>query len=92
MGIGRTRRYSLAGEAGSRFWIEERRYPAIACISRRAVGRPRHDRVRLPRLRRDGEPSVVQVDQEWDYRITVLAPNFVSFTQALRPESEYGQD
>lgn len=38
----------------------------------------------------DGEPRVVHVDQEVGYRITVLAPDFVSFVHALRPESDYG--
>lgn len=33
----------------------------------------------------DGEPRVVHVDQEWDYRLTVLAPYCVSFVEALRP-------
>lgn len=37
----------------------------------------------------EGEPRVVHVEQEVDYRITVLAPDFVSFIQALRPESDY---
>jgi hypothetical protein len=37
----------------------------------------------------DGDPRVVHVDQERDYRITVLAPNFASFIRALRPGSEY---
>jgi hypothetical protein len=29
------------------------------------------------------------VDQEWDYQITVLAPDFGSFVPALRHEGEY---
>jgi len=40
----------------------------------------------------DGEPRVVHVDQEGDYRITILAPDFVGFVQALRPESDDGPD
>jgi hypothetical protein len=36
-----------------------------------------------------GEPRVVHVDQEVGYRTTVLAPDFVSFVQALRPESDF---
>ncbi len=35
-----------------------------------------------------GEPRGVHVDQEWDYRITVLAPDFVSFVQSLLPEND----
>jgi hypothetical protein len=30
----------------------------------------------------------VHVDQEGDYRITVLAPDFTTFVQALRAEEE----
>ncbi|MBQ1026125.1 hypothetical protein [Micromonospora sp. C95] len=35
MGIGRKKPYSLAGEAGSRFWIQEWGYPPIGarCIT-----------------------------------------------------------
>jgi hypothetical protein len=40
----------------------------------------------------DGEPRVVHVDQEADFRITILAPDFVSFVQALRPESDFDCD
>jgi hypothetical protein len=40
----------------------------------------------------DGEPRVVHVDQEVDYRITVLAPDFVTFIQSLRSESDYDYD
>ena len=37
----------------------------------------------------DGEPEVVHVDQERDYRITFLAKNFEEFTRGLVNESVY---
>lgn len=35
-----------------------------------------------------GEPKVVHIDQEWDYRITLLAENFEEFITALKTEEE----
>ena len=93
MGLGREKRYSLAGGAGSRFWFEEWRYPAIGVYFATC---PSAGHGMIAFDYRDcgsnGEPRVVHVDQEWDYRITVLAPNFVAFVQALRPESEYDDE
>jgi hypothetical protein len=37
-----------------------------------------------------GETSVVQVDQEWDYRITFLAETFESFIRGLYSEAAFG--
>src|SRR5450631_1337503 len=36
-----------------------------------------------------GETSVVQVDQEWDYRITFLAETFESFIRGLYSEAAF---
>ncbi|WP_341716484.1 SMI1/KNR4 family protein [Micromonospora sp. FIMYZ51] len=93
MGIGRKRRYSLAGEAGSRFWIEEWGYPAIGVYFATCPSAG-HDMIAFDYRDSgpDGEPRVVHVDHEWDYQVTVLAPNFVSFVQALRPESQYEEE
>jgi hypothetical protein len=93
MGIGRDKRYSLAGEAGSRFWIEEWGYPAIGVYFATCPSAG-HDMIAFDYRDGgpDGEPQVVHVDQEWDYEITVLASNFVSFVQALQPESMYDDE
>lgn len=93
MGIGRAKRCSLAGEVGSRFWIEEWGYPAIGVYFATCPSAG-HDMIAFDYrdCGSDGEPRVVHVDQEWDYRVTVLAPNFVAFVQALRPASEYDND
>ena len=37
----------------------------------------------------NGEPSVVHVDQEWDYRITCLAETFESFIRGLDSETAF---
>ncbi|MFV2108281.1 SMI1/KNR4 family protein [Micromonospora sp. LOL_015] len=93
MGIGRKKRYSLAGEAGSRFWIEEWAYPPIGVYFATCPSAG-HDMIAFDYrdCGPDGEPQVVHVDQEWDYQVTVLAPDFVSFLLVLRPESEYDDE
>ena len=91
--IGRTRPCSLCGEAGSRFWIEEWGYPDIGvyfadcpsaghdmlCLDYRACGP-------------QGEPSVVHIDQESDYRVTWVAPDFESFIRGLEPDEAFDID
>ncbi len=84
--IGFDKNYSLCGPFGSRFWIEEWGYPDIGvyfadcpsgghdmlCLDYRDCGR-------------DGEPRVVHIDQESDYRITHVADNFAAFVEGLEP-------
>ncbi|MEV4500189.1 hypothetical protein AB0J84_31410, partial [Micromonospora arborensis] len=43
-----------------------------------------HDMIALD-YRSPGEPTVVHVDQEWNYQITDLAPNFETFQTGLAP-------
>jgi hypothetical protein len=38
---------------------------------------------------KNGEPEVVHVDQEYDYKITFLAENFESFVKGLVDDSVY---
>lgn len=90
LSIGRDKRYSLAGELGSRFMIEEWGYPDIGvyicdCPS---AG---HDMIALDyrACGPDGEPQVVHVDQEGDYRITVLARDFETFVRGLVCEEAF---
>ena len=89
--IGSSKRCSLGGAAGSAFWIGEWEYPAIGvyfadcpsaghdmlCLDYRACGP-------------DGEPVVVHVDQEWDYRITFVAPTFEAFVRGLEGDEKFG--
>lgn len=90
MGIGRVKAYSLAGSSGSRSLINEWGYPAIGVYFADCPSAG-HDMIAFDYrdCGPDGEPQIVHVDQEDDYRITVLAPDFVSFVQALRSEEDY---
>ena len=38
---------------------------------------------------KDGEPKVVLVEQEWDFEIVELAPDFETFIRSLRHEDEF---
>lgn len=88
--IGRNKDTSLCGECGSGFWLREWGYPDIGvyfadcpsaghdmlCLDYRACGPA-------------GEPTVVHVDQERDYRITVVAPNFEAFIRSLQDSDDF---
>lgn len=85
--IGGDRPCSLLGQFGSAFWVQEWEYPPIGvyfadcpsaghdmlCLDYRACGP-------------NGEPQVVHVDQEWDYRIVVVAESFEAFVRGLEEE------
>ena len=92
-GIGREKSCSLCGELGSQFMIDEWEYPAIgvAICDCPSAG---HDMIFLDY--RDcgpqGEPAVVHVDQENDYKITHLADSFEEFIRGLEHESLYDPD
>lgn len=92
-GIGRTKRYSLCGEAGTRFWIDRWQYPAIGLVIATCPSAG-HDLIMLDYRTSgpSGEPQVVHVDQERDYRITPLAKDFETFVRGLVDSSEYEED
>jgi hypothetical protein len=91
--IGREKSYSLCGGLGSQFWIDEWGYPAIGvyfadcpsaghdmlCLDYRGCGPT-------------GEPRVVHVDQEWDYKITFVAENFESFIRNLEGDEAFEEE
>jgi hypothetical protein len=90
LGIGREKTYSLCGDLGSQFMMEEWGYPDIGvyicdCPS---AG---HDMVCLDYRKngKNGEPEVVHVDQEDDYKITFLAENFEIFIRGLVNDEYY---
>jgi hypothetical protein len=88
--IGDAKPYSLCGEMGSQFWMEEWGYPPIGvyfadcpsaghdtlCFDYRECGP-------------EGEPTVVHVDQECDYKITFVAPNFEAFIRGLQDDEAF---
>ncbi|KAJ6236210.1 hypothetical protein M0813_28132 [Anaeramoeba flamelloides] len=89
-GIGFEKTYSLCGRMGSQFWIEEWRYPAIGiylcdCPS------GGHDMVCLDysKCGKNGEPEVVHIDQEHNYKKTFVAANFEEFVKGLKDEEEF---
>ncbi|WP_440115846.1 SMI1/KNR4 family protein [Paenibacillus sp. QZ-Y1] len=90
MGIGRDKIYSLGGELGSRFMIEDWGYPDLGIVICDCPSAG-HDVVMLDYrfCGSEGEPSVVHVDQENDYEITYLAPNFEAFVRGLVDEDTF---
>ncbi|MBB6571430.1 SMI1/KNR4 family protein [Kribbella sandramycini] len=85
--IGRTADESLCGTFGSTFWVTEWGYPDIGVYFADCPSAG-HDMIALD-YRSPGEPSVVHVDQEFDYRITRLAPSFAAFITGLVHSSVY---
>ncbi|GAA0960999.1 hypothetical protein GCM10009554_76770 [Kribbella koreensis] len=88
--IGRTAPFSLCGQLNSAFWVEEWGYPDIGIYFADCPSAG-HDMLALD-YRTPGEPSVVHVDQERDYNITLLAPNFATFLAGLVDDSTYETD
>jgi SMI1-KNR4 cell-wall len=91
--IGREKRCALCGACGSRFWGNEGGYPPIGIYFADCPSAG-HDMLCLDY--RDcgpaGEPTVVHVDQEWDYKIVVVAKNFEQFIRGLEDESAFDVD
>jgi hypothetical protein len=88
--IGEERPCSLCGDCGSKFWPAEWGYPDIGVdfADCPAAG---HDMFCLDYRHCGpmGEPTVVHVDQERDYKITVVSPTFESFIRGLQGEQEF---
>lgn len=90
LSIGRDKTYSLGGNLGSRFMIEEWGYPdlGIYICDCPSAG---HDMIALDyrACGPEGEPQVVHIDQEGDYHITFLAKDFESFVRGLVDEEAF---
>jgi hypothetical protein len=90
LGIGREKTYSLCGEASSQFMIDEWGYPDIGIYFADCPSAG-HDMICLDYRKsgKTGEPQVVHVDQESDYKITFLALNFEEFVKGLVDDSVF---
>jgi hypothetical protein len=88
--IGSTKSHSLCGGFGSRFWIDEWGYPPIGVYFADCPSAG-HDMVCLDyrKCGPTGEPQVVHVDQEFDYKITFVAQDFESFIRGLEGDEAF---
>lgn len=84
LSIGREKSYSLCGDLGSQFQIEEWGYPPIGVYICNCPSAG-HDMIMLDysKCGLNGEPEVVHVDQDNNYKITFLASNFEEFVKGL---------
>ena len=83
-GIDRDKKNSIFGEFGNEFWISKWEYPPIGVVVADTISGG-HDMIFLDyrECGPTGEPKVVQVDQEGDYSITLLADSFGDFIKQL---------
>lgn len=88
--IGGRKTYSLLGKYGSQFWIDEWGYPAIGVYFADCPSAG-HDMLCLDyrKCGPTGEPKVVHVDQELDYKITPVSDTFEAFIRGLVNESAF---
>lgn len=92
-GIGFEKRYSLCGEIGSQFMMDEWGYPEIGiCFADTPSAGHEMYMFDYRACGKEGEPTVVHVDQEGNYDITLIANNFVEFIQGLVTEAEVYPD
>ncbi|HAA16960.1 MAG TPA: SMI1/KNR4 family protein [Cytophagales bacterium] len=84
LGIGQKKLNSIGGELGSKFMCDEWGYPntGVYICDCPSAG---HDMVMLDYTKcgKDGEPEVVHVDQENDYKKTLVAKDFETFIKGL---------
>jgi hypothetical protein len=88
--IGRTTKYSLCGEGGSKFWEATWEYPPIG-VYIADTPTAGHEMIALDyrECGKQGEPRVVYIDQNDDYSITFVAPDFAAFVRGLVNAEEY---
>lgn len=88
--IGHRKRYSLCGGLGQQLWLGEWGYPSIGVYFADCPSAG-HDMLCLDyrECGANGEPQVVHIDQEWDYQITFVAPNFEAFIRGLEGDEAF---
>lgn len=91
--VGNEKTYSLCGQSSTQFWIDEWGYPPIGVYFADCPSAG-HDMVCLDysECGPKGEPRVVHIDQEWDYKIVVVAPNLESFIRGLEVDSAFDEE
>lgn len=91
--IGSEKRCSLCGEFGNQLWLDEWGYPPIGVYFADCPSAG-HDMVCLDyrECGPTGEPRVVHVDQERNYKITFVAENFESFIRNLECDDAFETD
>jgi len=93
-GIGDEAENSLCGESGSKFWeSEEWEYPKIGIYFADCPSGG-HDMLAMDYTKcgPKGEPTIVHVDQEVDFKVTHVADNFEAFIRGLIDAEELGGD
>ncbi len=92
-GMDAAQKYSLCGELGSRFRIEEWGYPAYGIYFADTISGG-HELFLMDyrKCGKSGEPEIVLIDQESDYRITYIAENFETFIKGLMFEEDVPED
>lgn len=90
LSVGRKNGYSIGHEYGGQSTVEEWGYPQIGIMICDCPSAG-HDIIMLDyrECGNDGEPQVVHVDEEFDYKITVLAKDFESFVRGLKLSQEF---
>ena len=92
-GIGFEKEGSLCGEMGQKLWLEEWEYPPIGVyLATDPSGGHALFALDYRECGKDGEPKVVLVEQEWDFEIVELAPDFETFIRSLRHEDEFSNE
>ena len=83
-GIGRDKDCSLCGDLGQTLWVQDWGYPDYG-VYFADCPRAGHDMILLDyrKCGKNGEPEVVHVDQEDNFKITLLAKDFETFIRGL---------
>ncbi len=87
LGIGDSKQYSLCGKLGSQFMQDEWGYPDIGVYFGDCPSGG-HDMICFDyrKCGRSGEPQIVHVDQEFDFKITFLSNTFEEFIRGLQAD------
>ena len=92
-GLDSTKEYSLCGGLGSKFRIDEWGYPSYGIYFGDTLSGGHELFLMDYRVcGKDGEPEILLIDQECDYRITFVAKDFETFIRGLLYEEDMPED